>query len=64
MGFGDALLARRYCEYNGMGFHARYNAYNGVIMTRHYFTYNGMDFMARDTRYNAGDFCVSLLRFW
>lgn len=63
-GFGDALLARRYCAYNGMKFHARCNAYNGVIMTRHYCAYNGMGFMSRDTRYKAGDFGVSLLRVW
>lgn len=61
-GFCDAPFARHYWAYDGMEFHARYNAYNGVIMTRHYFTYNCMAFVSRDTRYNAGDFGVSLLR--
>ena len=61
-GFGDALLAHRYCTYNDVAFIARDNAYNGVILTRHYCACNDMDFMSRNTRHNAGYFYVSLLR--
>ena len=61
-GFGDALLARNYCAYNGMAFRTSDNVYNCVILTRHYCACNGMAFVSRDTRYNAGDFGVSLLR--
>ena len=63
-GFGDALLARNYCAYNGMAFRASDNVYNCVILTRHYCAYNDMAFVSRNTRYDAGDFVVSLLRLW
>ena len=63
-GFGDALLARNYCAYNGMAFRTSDNVYNCVILTRHYCDYNGVAFVARNTRYDAGDFVVSLLRLW
>ena len=63
-GFGDALLARNYCTYNGTAFRTSDNVYNCVILTRHYCAYNDMAFMSRNTRYDAGDFGVSLLRIW
>ena len=63
-GFGNALLARNYCAYNGMAFRTSDNVYNGVIMARHYCAYNDMAFVSRNTRYDAGDFGVSLLRLW
>ena len=39
-GFGDALLARNYCAYNGMAFRTSDNVYNCVILTRNYCDYN------------------------
>lgn len=50
-GFGDAILARRYCAYNGMEFMARDNAYNG------------MTFVSLNMRYDVGDFAYRYCAF-
>ena len=74
-GFGDALLARNYCAYNGMAFRTSDNVYNCVIMTRHYCAFGDADFTARycafsDTnlscsycRYNGAWFCALDMRY-
>ena len=59
-GFGNALLARNYCAYNGMAFCTSDNVYNGVILTRQYCAYNNMALVARSTRYQAGDLRIDI----